>query len=53
LLGASEGGQDSSLPQPYDNAAGLLAAFKASTNGGNSVKHLITMAQAKAMLSVH
>jgi hypothetical protein len=32
----------------YSNV--LLAAFKASTNGGHSVKHLITMSQFKSML---
>jgi hypothetical protein len=52
-IGAGLGSEDSALPQPYDDAAGLLAAFKASTNGGNSVKHQITMAQAKAMFHVH
>jgi hypothetical protein len=53
LLGVSEGGIDSSLPQPYDNAAGLLAAFKASTNGEHSVKHLVTQSQAESILHLH
>ncbi len=50
-IGADTASEDSSQPQPYDAAAGLLAAFKASTNGEHSVKHQVTMAQAKAMLS--
>jgi hypothetical protein len=50
-LAVSFGPEDSTLPQPNDAGAGLLAAFKASTNGGNSVKHLVSMSQAKAMLS--
>jgi hypothetical protein len=43
--------EDSSFTQPQDDAAMLLAAFKASTNGEHSVKHLITMDQFKSMLS--
>jgi hypothetical protein len=43
--------EDSTLTQPQDDASNLLAAFKASTNGEHSVKHL-TMAQAKAMFGL-
>jgi hypothetical protein len=43
--------EDSSFTQPQDDAAILLSAFKASTNGEHSVKHLITMGQFKSMLS--
>jgi hypothetical protein len=43
--------EDSSLPQPQDDASGLLAAFKASTNGEHSVKHKITLSQMKTLLS--
>jgi hypothetical protein len=39
------------VPQPNDAAANLLAAFKASTSGEHSVKHLVTMSQAKSMFS--
>jgi hypothetical protein len=49
LLADNYAAGDSSLPQPEDGAANLLAAFKASTNGEHSVKHEITMSQAKAM----
>jgi hypothetical protein len=42
--------EDPSLPQPQDAAAKLLAAFKASTNGEHSVKHLITMSKMKSLL---
>jgi hypothetical protein len=45
--------EDSSFTQPQDDAAILLSAFKASTNGEHSVKHLITMDQVKAMLGPH
>jgi hypothetical protein len=51
VVGATTASQDSSLPQPQDDASGLLAAFKASTNGEHSVKHLITMSEFKSMLS--
>jgi hypothetical protein len=44
--------EDSSLPQPQDNASDMLAAFKASTNGEHSVKSRVTKAQAKAMLGL-
>ncbi len=50
-LAANATSEDSSLPQPQDDAANLLAAFKASTNGEHSVKHLINMSQAKSLLS--
>jgi hypothetical protein len=43
--------EDSSFTQPQDDASNLLAAFKASTNGEHSVKHFISMSQAKSMLS--
>lgn len=52
-IAATAASEDSSLSQPQDDAADLLAAFKASTNGEHSVKHLVTMAQMKAMLSPH
>jgi hypothetical protein len=55
-IAATQASADSSLSQPYDNAAGLLAAFEASTtstNGEHSVKHQLAMAQMKAMLSPH
>ena len=48
-LGVNFGPEDSSLTQPQDAAANLLAAFKASTNGEHSVKHLITMSQVKSL----
>jgi hypothetical protein len=48
---ANFGSEDSSMTQPQDPAANLLAAFKASTNGEHSVKHLINMSQAKSMFS--
>ena len=41
---------DSTLPQPQNDAANLLAEFKASTSNSNSVKHKIIMSQFKAML---
>jgi hypothetical protein len=40
-----------SAPPSVDYANELLAAFKASTNGEHSVKHLVTMSQAKSMFS--
>jgi hypothetical protein len=52
-LAATFASEDSSLPQPQDDAAGLLAAFKASHNGEHSVKHQVTMSQAKSMFHVH
>src|SRR5262249_62112537 len=51
LIGANSTSEDSSLTQPQDDAAGLLAAFKASTNGEHSVKHRITMSKLKSLLS--
>jgi len=48
---ANFGSEDSSMTQPQDDASNLLAAFKASTNGEHSVKHFISMKQAKSMLS--
>jgi hypothetical protein len=48
-VGATTASEDSSLPQPQDDAADLLAAFKASTNGEHSVKHQLTMSQFKSM----
>jgi hypothetical protein len=50
-VGATTTSEDPSLPQPQDDASGLLAAFKASTNGEHSVKHKITMSQMKSLLS--
>jgi hypothetical protein len=50
LIGATTASEDSSLTQPQDDAGDLLAAFKASTNGEHSVKHLITMSKFKSML---
>lgn len=50
-IGANTTSEDPSLPQPQDDASGLLAAFKASTNGEHSVKHQITMGQMKSLLS--
>lgn len=41
--------EDSSLTQPQDSAADLLAAFKASTSGEKSVKHQMTMSQVKSL----
>jgi hypothetical protein len=52
-IAATETSEDSTLAQPQDDAAGLLAAFKASTNGEHSVKHLINEAQMRALLSPH
>jgi len=49
-IGATTASEDSSLTQPQDDASDLLAAFKASTNGEHSVKHLITMDQLKSIL---
>jgi hypothetical protein len=49
-VGVTTTSEDSSLPQPQDDASGLLAAFKASTNGEHSVKHKITMSQMMALL---
>jgi hypothetical protein len=42
---------DQNLPQPQDGAAGLLAAFRASSQGGggDSVRRQITMSQFKSM----
>ena len=51
LVGANGASEDSSLTQPQDDAGDLLAAFKASTNGEHSVKHLITMSKLKSLLS--
>jgi hypothetical protein len=51
VIAATTASEDSSLTQPQDDAGDLLAAFKASTNGEHSVKHLITTAQMQAMLS--
>jgi hypothetical protein len=51
LIGANETSEDSSLVPPQDDAANLLAAFKASTNAEHSVKHLITKAQMTTLLS--
>ncbi len=48
-LGVNFGPEDSSLTQPQDAAQNLLAAFKASTNGEHSVKHLITMSKAMSL----
>lgn len=48
-LGVNFGPEDSSLSQPQDAANNLLAAFKASTNGEHSVKHLITMSKFKSL----
>ena len=50
-VGATTTSEDPSLPQPQDDASGLLAAFKASTNGEHSVKHQITISQMKSLLS--
>jgi hypothetical protein len=50
LLADNYAASDSSLPQPQDGAANLLAAFKASTSGEHSVKHEITMSQAQSVL---
>jgi hypothetical protein len=50
-IALNAGSEDSSLTQPQDDASNLLAAFKASTNGEHSVKHLINMGQAKNLLS--
>jgi len=52
-IAATTASEDSSLSQPQNDAADLLAAFKASTNGEHSVKHQLAMAQVKAMLSPH
>ena len=49
-IAADTSPEDTSLTQPQDAAAGLLAAFKASTNGEHSVKHLITMGTFKSLL---
>jgi hypothetical protein len=51
LIGATTASEDSSLTQPQDDAGDLLAAFKASTSGEHSVKHLITMSKLKSLLS--
>ena len=50
-VGANTTSEDSSLTQPQDDAGGLLAAFKASTNGEHSVKHQITLSQFNSLLS--
>ena len=51
LGGAAE---DSSVPQPADNAAILLSAFKASVGtAGPSSGRRITIAQMKRMLGLH
>lgn len=50
-VGLTATSEDPSLPQPQDDASGLLAAFKASTNGEHSVKHKITITQMKSLLS--
>lgn len=52
-VGATTTSEDPSLTQPQDDASGLLAAFKASTNGEHSVKHKITMKQMRALLGPH
>ncbi len=41
---------DSSLPQPQDDAGNLLAAFRASNHGEHSPKHEITMSRLKNLL---
>jgi hypothetical protein len=52
-LAAGFASEQSTPPAVPDDAADLLAAFKASTNGEHSVKHLVTMSQAKSMFHVH
>ena len=52
-IAATSAAEDSSVPQPADNAAILLSAFKASHSGGHGSSHPITVAQMKNMLSVH
>src|SRR5215470_4555377 len=49
-IGAGPENFPNTVPQPADAAAELLAAFKASTNGEHSVKHLISESQFKAIL---
>jgi hypothetical protein len=43
---------DSALPQPQDDAAILLSAFKASTSAGHVVKHSISVAQLRSMFGL-
>jgi hypothetical protein len=52
-LAAGFHSEQSTPPAVPDDAAELLAAFKSSTNGEHSVKHQITMDQAKSMFHVH
>jgi hypothetical protein len=52
-LAVNEASEDSSLTQPQDDAADLLAAFRASSRHGGdgvSVTHQITMSQLNSML---
>jgi len=50
LIAANTAAGDSSLTQPQDSAADLLAAFKASTNGEHSIEHIIDQAQFQTAL---
>jgi len=43
---------DSTLPQPQDDAAILLSAFKASTSAGPVVKHRISVRQLRSMFGL-
>jgi hypothetical protein len=52
-LAAGFHSENSTAPQVPDDAAELLASFKASTSNYKSIKHTITMAQAKAMFHIH
>jgi hypothetical protein len=53
-VGACQASTDSSVPQPADDAAILLAAFKASTSAGGDLSgHQITVAGMKRLLGLH
>jgi hypothetical protein len=52
-IAACSAAGDSSVPQPADNAAILLSAFKASRGHGHGSSRQITVAQMKRMLGLH
>jgi hypothetical protein len=51
-IGVCSASEDRSLPQPQDDAAILLSAFKASTSAGPGVKHSISAAQLRSMFGL-
>ena len=51
-IAATSASEDSSLPQPQDNAAILLSAFKASTSSEHGPGHNISVAQIKQLFKL-